>query len=101
MIWILEWRRFKFFSCKLVPRSFKIYGEVLGIDFVETTASNADFLIGDDEGGYQAYSSSSVYTSTREIAQTWIQVSSSWTNYYGTGYNLTLGKLLFMKLDTH
>ena len=71
----------------LYREAFKIYGEVLGIDFVETTASNADFLIGDDEGGYQAYSSSSVYTSTREIAQTWIQVSSSWTNYYGTGYN--------------
>ena len=73
-------------AATLYREAFKIYEEMLGIDFVETTSNNADFLIGDDESGGGAYASTAVY-GTGEIAYTRLQIESYWFTYYGTSYN--------------
>lgn len=60
---------------ELVRESFKIYGEVLGIQFVETTSSNADFFFSDNQSG--AFASSTGYL--QGIEYTVVNVESNWS----------------------
>ena len=63
---------------ELVREAFKIYEEVLGIDFVETSNANADFRFGDNQNGAYASSSYGVSGGQGYISYARINVQSSW-----------------------
>ena len=64
--------------------SFKLFGETLGIDFQEITSytNSADLAITDEYGGAFAGTS----TANGTISWGYINVSTSWFNYYGSGF---------------
>ena len=73
---------------ELARESFRIYEEVLGIDFVETSDPNADFRFGDNQGGaYASYSYSNsggvgYFSSARiNVASSWSGGSSAYNSY--------------------
>jgi hypothetical protein len=74
----------------LVREAFKIYEEVLGIQFIETTAqdSTVDFFFSDNQSG--AYAGSSIYTSTGNIAYSYVNVATSWSGGTSTYNDYTL-----------
>ncbi len=68
----------------LVRESFKIFEEVLGIDFVETTNANADFFFSDNANGAFAAAqgvSSGVEYSVINVAASWSGGTSSYDDY--------------------
>ncbi|MEM7212006.1 MAG: M10 family metallopeptidase C-terminal domain-containing protein, partial [Pseudomonadota bacterium] len=58
--------------------AFKVYEEVLGIDFVETTDASADFRFSDNKSGAYAGSSYGVVGGMGYISYTNINIQSSW-----------------------
>ncbi len=69
----------------LAEEALAIYGEVLGIDFVETasTDSSVDLVFDDDLPG--AYAFSQLYAGGRVIDRSEINISTDWLAAYGTG----------------
>ncbi len=74
----------------LVREVFKIYGEVLGIQFIETTSqgSEVDFFFSDNQSG--AYAGSSIYTSSGTISYSYVNVATSWSGGTSTYNDYTL-----------
>ena len=70
---------------ELVREAFKIYEEVLGIDFVETTSATADFRFGDNQSGAYASSAYGVVGGQGYISYANINIESSW---YGSSSDL-------------
>ena len=62
----------------LVREAFNIYEQMLGIDFVETTAGNADFRFGDNQGGAYAGSSYGVIGDMGYISYAYININAGW-----------------------
>lgn len=74
----------------LVRDTFDLYGEVLGISFVETTSSNTgftDFFFKDTDAG-RAYANST--GSSGNIQYSWINVSQDWSGGTSTYNDYTL-----------
>ncbi|MEL6475235.1 MAG: matrixin family metalloprotease, partial [Pseudomonadota bacterium] len=62
----------------LVREAFKIYEEILGIDFVETSDQNADFRFGDNQGGAYAQTAYANINGQGVAAWSNININASW-----------------------
>lgn len=62
----------------LVREAFKVYEEVLGIDFVETSDANADFRFSDNKSGAYAGSAYGVVGGMGYISYANVNIQSSW-----------------------
>lgn len=62
----------------VVREAFKMYEEVLGIDFVETTSASADFRFSDNKSGAYAGSSYAVVGDQGYINYSIVNVQNSW-----------------------
>lgn len=78
----------------LVREAFKIYGEVLGIDFIETTSEGpeVDFFFGDNQSG--AYAGSHYYLGGGEIAYSYVNISANWSGGTSDYNDYTLQTIL-------
>ena len=63
---------------EMVREAFKVYEAMLGIDFVETTATNADFRFSDDSSGAYAGSSYGVITGQGYHIYSIVNIAASW-----------------------
>lgn len=75
---------------ELVRESFKLFEEVLGIDFVETTAQDAELFFSDNQSG--AYASSTGYGEGLDLSL--INVAASWSGGTATYDDYTLQTIM-------
>ncbi len=75
---------------ELVRESFKLFEEVLGIDFVETTSQNAEIFFSDNQSG--AFASSTGYGEGLDYSV--INVASSWSGGTSTYDDYTLQTIM-------
>lgn len=75
---------------ELVRESFKLFEEVLGIDFVETTSQDAEIFFSDNQSG--AYASSTGFG--EGLDQSLINVAASWSGGTATYDDYTLQTIM-------